>query len=1115
MELTAEQLAIIEADSADLAVTAGAGSGKTHVLVERYLRLLERCGVPEIAAVTFTEAAATEMRERVRRAVMTDGSLAGHRKDLDEAAIGTLHSLALRLLREHPVEAAIDPAAEVLADDEAELLRRAACVEAIDAAAEAGDGRTLALREVGVYHVDQQLPLMVARRDEVRAAFAAMGPEPAGWADRARAALDARYGQQRAKIRADVEAVAGKIARDARGASERLEAVARDVVAALGDPSGGDWPAFAGRLDAAATATDLRPGSRSASPDIDIKDGFRRLRELKSKMRDLPVWNEHDGRALEALAGLRELFEDADVRYRSAKRERHALDFLDLELGAIRLLREHPAVASQVRAAFRHLMVDEAQDINPAQAELIRLVAGDREDDGARPHLFLVGDAKQSIYRFRGADVERFAELRALVASRGGSPLPLSQSFRSHEPLVERLNELFGEVFANPTEPFEATIDSMKGRPAPPPADGPHLVLMPVARTTQAGQRTSDHDRRRVESDAVAGEIAWLLAERRPVYDRKAAATRPAVPGDIAILLRRFSNVHTFEQALEAHDVPYTTPSGTGFFTRQEVLDCAHLLRWLAEPHEEIALAGVLRSPFFALADDTLLALRANRRPLLQALEDPDPRIAGEERGRCAHAARVLRELRLAASSSPADALLELALDRTAVEAAWVPIEGGEQAQANIRKLVRIVRTLAGHSLSEVVEYLEQRRDELDAREGPAVLDRPEVVQLMTVHAAKGLEFPIVFVPEGHLSPRDSYAAVRWRRDDGVSATLERDDDDSTRPKPGFYAHLQRLDEREEAAEHRRLFYVAATRAADYLYVSGDDAEGDCWLGIALAAHAGGVLRQVEARPALSVDIAAITSQAGPGELSVPPAAAEEDYVPALLARPRVIPLRASTPVTALRLSEETVHRGGHGDGLGTVRGRLVHRAIEISYGPGRVALDAAALQRLAREESDRALDASTVAELAGEAARMLERFEGSAVGAALRASGVERWLELPFAWDWDGVPVHGSIDLVYRDDQGWHVVDFKSDRLDGASAAEIARGYHVQIGLYQLALGAAVGATPSASLLFLCSGELIEPDADDLGRAVAEARERVDAGAPLHPELPADAADPDGEASQ
>ena len=357
------------------------------------------------------------------------------------------------------------------------------------------------------------------------------------------------------------------------------------------------------------------------------------------------------------------------------------------------------------------------------------------------------------------------------------------------------------------------------------------------------------------------------------------------------------------------------TPSGTGVFTRQEVLDCGHLLGWLAEPHDDIALVGVLRSPFFVLADDTLLALRSTGRPLLRTLADPPAAISGDERTRCEHAGGVLGELRSAAGSASAETLLELALDRTAVEAAWVPIEGGEQARANIRKLVRIARTLAGHSLSEVVEYLEQRRDDLDAREGPAVLDRTDAVQLMTVHASKGLEFPIVFVPEAHLIARGSYAAVRWRRGDGVSATMARDEDDETRPKPGFYAHLQRQDDREEAAEHRRLFYVAATRAADYLYVSGDDAGGECWLGMVRDAHASGAL---------------------------------------------------------------------------------------------------------------------------------------------------------------------------------------KTDSLNGTTAAAVTRGYLVQIGLYQCALAAAVGDAPAAGLLFLRSGELVEPDAAGIAAALIEGRARVDAGAPL-----------------
>ncbi len=388
MELTAEQQAIIGAGATDLVVIAGAGSGKTHVLVERYLRLLASCRILEIAAVTFTEAAATEMRERVRRAVMTDPALSDDRRDMDEAAIGTVHALALRLLCEHPVEAAIDPAADVLADDEAELLRRIACAEAIDAAD--------------------------------------------GWAEHARATLDARYGALREPLRAEVAEIAAEMARDIPAANEGLATIAREVLGELGDPASGEWSGFVVRLAEARARTDLRRGSRSASPDVEIKAGFVRLRELDDEAGKLPAWNEHDGPALAALVGLRDLFEDADARYAAAKRERHALDFLDLELGASRLLRGHPDVAAEVRAGFRHLMVDEAQDINPAQAELVALIAGDDGNDGAepRPHLFLVGDAKQSTYHFRGADVQRFGELRA----RDGARRPLVAT----QPVVPR-----------------------------------------------------------------------------------------------------------------------------------------------------------------------------------------------------------------------------------------------------------------------------------------------------------------------------------------------------------------------------------------------------------------------------------------------------------------------------------------------------------------------------------------------------------------------------------------------------------------------------------------------------------------------------------------------------
>ena len=641
-------------------------------------------------------------------------------------------------------------------------------------------------------------------------------------------------------------------------------------------------------------------------------------------------------------------------------------------------------------------------------------------------------------------------------------------------------------------------MESMTGRPAPPPGNGPHLTLMPVGARTPDGASTIDHERRRVEADAGAAEIAALLGEGREVWDARMESTRPARAGDVAVLLRRFSNVHTFEQALEAHGVPYTTPSGTGFFTRQEVLDCGHLLRWLAEPDDGIALAGVLRSPFFALGDDTLLALREHG-SLYAALGDPPAGIEGRERERCAHARRVLADLR-AAAALPADALLERALERSGVEAAWAPIEGGEQARANIRKLVRIVRALAGYTLAEVVEYLEQRREELDVREGPAVLDRPDAVQVMTVHAAKGLEFPIVWIPEAHAEPRDMNEVIRWRRDAGVSATLVLGEDDSSRPRPGFYTHLRERDGREDAAEHRRLFYVAATRAADYLYISGDDADKDGWLQAALAVCAGGDVPSAEVRDPLPVDLDAVARRAVPRSIRLADEGDEVDYVAPLLARPRVIPVRASTPVTALRAPADAPTYASRGDGRGALRGSVVHRAIEESAGDV-ATIDAAALAALVRQESERALDEATVGTLADEAAVMLTEFARSSVAAALADPGVDRWFELPFAWDWDGLPVHGAIDLVYRDAAGWHVVDFKTDRLDGTTPAEIARRYLVQIGLYQRAVEAAVGEQPAAGLLFLRSGELVEPDRAALDAALAEARERVDEGVLLDPE--------------
>ena len=1085
--LTDEQAAIVSADDVDIAVSAGAGSGKTHVLVERYVHLLQHAGIPEIVAVTFTEAAAAEMRQRVRREVMQRPDLERHRRDVDDAVVGTIHSLCLRLLREYPVEAGLDPAADVLADDEAELLRQIAATEAIDEAAESGDERTGALRALGVWATTSQLPQMLAQRDEVRDAFAAMpGDTAEEWEAAVRARLDDACREVVEPLRRRTVETFAEVWRECDDRSDLLATKAAAAEALFGDPMAGDWSDWRSRALAGANAINLQGGrAKSWIADVtDVKQLLGGLRdEIRIRLADTPAWNDYDEVAMAALPGLRALFEDACERYRRAKAERHSLDFLDLEIEAVRLLEEHPAVADACRRRFRHVMVDEAQDVSPIQERLIRRIVGEGE---GRPRLFLVGDAKQSIYAFRGADVRRFTALRDIVRQWGGELLPLSASFRTHSVLVTHNNALFGSVFEDGAGGVE--MEPMSGRPSEPP-DGPHLTLIPIGKSDAD---RSDNTKRRVEAELVALEIRRVLDEGRLVWDKRLREYRRAEPRDVALLLRRFTNVHIFEQALETHDIPYATPSGTGFYSRSEVVDLGNLLRWLAEPDDQIALMAVLRSPMFVLADDTLLALRGGTsRPFIVALADPPEGLDPSEAGRCRLAAEILDELRRAAGTASAADLLDLALERTGYEASWAPVSGGEQVLANVRKLLRIVRGLASYPLNRVVEYLAQRRDDQLGREGPAILDRRNAVQIMTVHGAKGLEFPVVFVPEGHVAAFASNETIRWRREDGVSFTLD-DRDGDRRQQPGFHAFLKSRNSVDEAQEHLRLFYVAATRAGDYLYLSGNESTAEAWLPAASAAHSAGLLDGIDVRPTVPADRSLIAEQQTPSTVEVPNAALAQPYTPPLMERPLVIPLRASTPATGFRLAE-VPHWGGHGDGLGRLRGTIAHRAIELAYTTG----GDVDLVALARGEGADLLAVETLATLVAEVDEMLTRFRVSEIGRAIARPEAQARFEAPFAWDWDGVPVHGTVDLLYRDvaTDEWHVVDFKTDRVVSGRTAEAAAPYLVQIGLYAGALEAATGERPRAGLLFLRTGEWYEAPPEAITNALAEARRRIDEG--------------------
>lgn len=1067
-DLTLEQQHIVDADARLLVAAAGAGSGKTHTLVERFVRLLGEHRIDELVAVTFTEAAAAELRERIRRAVMTRPELAHHRAHLDESYVGTIHSLCHRILGEFPLEAGFDGASRILGEDEAIFERLASAAEAMELAAAGDVPGAEAIVAVGEWWTTQQLPQLLEARDDVERAFAAMGATRAEWTAHALALLDDALTAAEHELRGRFEpAIRELVELHIPGRGSGPNEAAMLALARSLDVHGEAW------RDAFVSGSKLQlsnlPADSWREAPAAIKERIRVLKgplETAGKELAATAWQPFEEEALDATWAVRDLFESAVEQYEARKAAIGAIDFLDLERRTAELLRSNATVRSALQARFTHITVDEFQDTNPLQREILGLLTG-RVDpvDGEGGALFVVGDARQAIYGFRGGDVRGFEEF---CAEAGNDVLPLARSFRTHEALVEALNEVFGRVFASAGQGLEASHQALEGRPGPGPA-GPHLIVL--------HGDDDDEDATSRDAHAVAATIADILARGTPVWDRRAKEYRPARSGDVAILLRRMSQVHTFERALEELGLPYTTPSGTGFYGRQEVMDLGSLLRWLAEPADELALAGVLRSPLFLLDDETLLAVRdADAFDLfrgLRQLANGD----GPARDRCAWAFETLRELRQLAATAPAGAVLRRAMELTGFEAAWMGVRGGAQAVANVRKLIGIVRALPDRSLDEIARYLEQRRL-LDIRETPAVLDQDDAVRLMTVHAAKGLEFPIVFVPEAHMDPWFAPAGVRWEPGSGVSVSLQPDLEAERAGtgrvrQPALFAMLGARQRERESAEHKRLFYVAATRAGDYLYVSGEGKVGrQAWLpwveACPLAVH-----RSVHA--------------AEPQPLAELPAGEPAPVASPLAERPPIIPVRTSTPVTALH--DVSPHAGlTHGDGMGRLRGTLAHRAIELRYTGGTRPLAA-----LARELAGWRLDDDITQRLTAEVEAMVAGFAGTALGR--RLPGLRHHLELPFAWHWDGAAIHGTIDLAYLDDEGWHVLDFKSDAIEGPDSYAAGRGYFAQLGLYGLALEAATGQRPAIELFWLRRRELVAVRWDDALEAVAEARARLDRG--------------------
>lgn len=944
-------------------INAGPGSGKTRVLVAHYLHLLmvrDDWDVNAVVAITFTEKAAAEMRERIGeklRQIVQDAPEERWRRRayalldrLPEAPIGTIHSFCARLLRTFALEAGLDPSFIVLDDLQSQTLRRSICERWL------WEG----------WRSNQDVRKVIAHWDFPQA----------------------------------VELLSNLLA-------HRLLLEHRKVQG--------------------------KPPLCRVCPIGEVEEALERC------------------------------YEQVSIVYEQAKRQHNALDFDDLLLRTWRLLRQDETVRRRIRQRHHRLLVDELQDTDRVQLDILRLICGwDEGESGV--WFFGVGDSQQSIYAFRNADVSVFNELWERMSRRPDWRCHrLRRNYRSVKPLVALTNHAFKRIFlvsesdASPPQHFRTRFQQMESVRQDLPASVPVEIILIKAPQTDKWQRL------RLEAE-------WVARRIRQLCDGEGVA-----PNDIAILLRELTHVTVFEDALRRHAVSYHVIAGYGFFETVEARDLLTILQVLAEPDDLVALAAWLRSPMVGVSDETLWALSEKGWDLDTEVELPE-----NERTKLRRAKELLKQARERAERESIRSLLEWMLKETRYEVLVAALPQGRQRLANIRKFLRMAQELSdGLRLNHrgLVRYAHTL---MEARIGeqPLAGAITPAVQVMTIHAAKGLEFPCVIVPMlGEVkAPSGSSALFVADPDFGLAVRLY-DETGNTLPRdamPNFQAVDERRKERERA-EAERLLFVACTRAKDQLMLIGTtdekglkvkDGRWGNWLqllvdtlslptesanGQTITVADGVTVRfwnltvdkgantqdfaSLIAPPLPSTSIPAIAWLEGKES---PPALALPD-VRLPLTTPTVVRLSVSDLLptifspSAPPPSQSPVHSPQHtleasGLELGLVVHELLRRGI---HSP-----DEAMLRWVAQSIG---VDPDVLLSHSNNLLAFLQRTVASSVWAQVQ-SAERRWHELEFRFQLVGEPIIelvGRWDLIAELPDRWLIVDFKTDAVCSLQEAQ------------------------------------------------------------------------------
>ena len=1055
-----------------LFVEAGAGTGKTTSLVDRVARLVSTgtTTLDRIAAITFTEAAASELRDRVRERLeesAADRKLSDLERelcaqgvqDLDHASIQTLHSFSGSILRERPIEAGLPPLFETMDAIASDIAFDEAWSGWLESTLD-GDGDHSELEEalslgfsLGLtvenlkditlrFYRNYDLLEGVVFKDDSLPTVAAVGAitEAAEELERLCAYSDLGAGDML------FNHVQGKL-----GSIRRLSEM---------DPRSASAYGMLGRI------LPLKYGrGRQSDWQTDPHTGVNACKLLKDTLSDLDAdTNAEIGQARRSalMPALRSLSQFV-IEYSRENKRRGRAGYHDLLVWARDLLRDNLEARDHFRNRYSHLLIDEAQDTDPIQAEIAMFIAEEASEDipaeqrpmiwdevtPERGKLFVVGDPKQSIYRFRRADVRQMEALRTRMA---GDTLRLVQNFRSQGPVIDWVNHLFGQWMALGEEQAEyAPIanrweanTSHKAAPRVWSLGGPVDGNMDVVHTTEAGAISS------LLKGIVESE--WQVLDPRASEDTGTEEYRDATYSDICILMPTRTGLRYLEQALEDAGIPFRLEGSSLVFATQEVRDLLNCLKAIDDPSDQVAMVAALRSPAFACSDADLLKFHdaGGRFDYLSERRMPDGVVAEALTELSAYHERRM-------TSSPAALTDGFIRERLLMEAALEHPRTREQWR-RYRFIVEQARAFAesgGSSLRSFLEWIQ-----VQAKEGARVNEVPvpegdeEAVRIMTIHGAKGLEFPVVVltgINSARIARTESVLFDRHGEEIQVSVGRQ-----GRRFETRGYEELKETESRLDEEESIRLFYVATTRARDHLVLSmyrTDNRRGENSAAGRISALMGepdGTMWEPVPHYGAASEIPA-GQQESDQEVMTYSLDRREQW---MRERERLIGERgrpvsvAATTLSSVNKPEpeadEPWKRGRGGSSVG----RAVHSVLQsIDLRTGSDIESVSNAQAAAEDIPDRA------EEIAGLVRTAVES------GIVRRAVSSKRfWREIPVAVPVGDGALEGFIDLLFEEDDGLVVVDYKTDSIDADRTQEAMLRYELQAGSYGLAVQKATG---------------------------------------------------------